>query len=337
MRYHVLVDSRDRDFDVYPTPSSYRVRLPKSYKQVTAARLLSADIPASFYVFSADHGTTTLDVSVSGVPAQLVIPDGNYDTDSMCAQLGASLRAAYPSKTFTVTVSARTMQLEIACTQGDAVAVDTTAYADAPATDWGLGYYLGFPRGAVTAGAPDLTSPGMVNMNPFTYILLDIEELGTVDEGGMYGDVVGRGCFCKLPVYGTSFEYIFRDADTATKPVDCRPPIAKLETLTVRFRLHNGKLVDFRDVEHSFLLELITKDVVQPHSYTGLGAAAGRLGAAPPPLPAPPAPLTRAVHRITPKPDEKRYGIKTYAVWGGLVAAGLSLAFVLTKWLRRPS
>lgn len=257
MRHHVLVDSRDRDFERHPRPDTYRIRLPRSYRNVVGARLLSADVPTSFFVFSAARRTNSMQVRVGGVPRTITIADGNYDPASMQEALGTALAAAYPSKTFALDVDARTMQLLVRCEDGDAVAVDTTRHSTGPATDWGLAYYLGFPRGAVTDAA---RAPGMLNLNPVTYILLDIQELGAIDEGGMYGSAVGRGAFCKIPVPAVSFEYVFRDVDVATDLVDSKPLVPRLETLTIQFRYHDGRPVDFRGVEHSFLLELVTRD-----------------------------------------------------------------------------
>ena len=321
MRHHVLVDSRDRDFELYPAPNGYRVRLPRRYTNVVAARVLSADVPLSFFVFKADHGNTALAVSVGGQAATLTIPDGNYDDQTMLEALGAAFKAAFPAKTFRLEIDTRTYQLVIECVEGDAVAVDTTAYpADqAQWTDWSLAYYLGFPKGVVTEGAP-LRSPGMINMNPVTYILLDIEELGVVDEGGLYGGATGKGCFCKIPVQGISYEYIYRDVDRATDPISTRTLVPRLETLTVTFRMHDGRVIDFRGVEHSFLLEIVTRDPA-PASAAALASLAPVLAAPADessPAPEPPAP---------PPPPPPRRSKRFY-----VAAAAMAVVAALVAW-----
>lgn len=319
MRHHLLVDSRDRDFVAFPRPDTYRLRLPRRYRGVVGARVLSADIPSSFFVFSAARGNTTLKVRLGGVAKTLVLPDGNYDTESMCAELRTALLAAYPANTFAIEVDPRTMQLVVSCYQGGTFAVDTTGVgSDAPPTDWGLAYYLGFPKGALTSGAT-VRSPGMVNVNPVTYILLDIAELGAIDEAGMYGaGGSGPGAFCKIPINAISFEYIYKDLDTATDLVDSRPPVPKLETLTVRFRYHDGKPVDFRGVEHSFLLELVTRE---PSPLPALPALSiqppkPKRKKAPPTVPAPP-----AVPAVPAPPAPPAPNYKKWAMGGAALAA----------------
>lgn len=258
MRHQVLVDSRDRDFTKFPAPNRYRVRLPRRYTNVTGARILSADIPLTFFVFKAEYGNTSLQVTVDGTSATVTIPDGNYDDATILTELSDALDSTFAGNTFTVDIDPRTYQLVITCTQGYTVSVDTTG-APEQYTDWGLAYYLGFPRDAVTSGAP-LRSPGVVNLNPFTYVLLDIDELGIIDEGGLYGSAVGKGCFCKIPVQGVSYDYVFRDIDRAGDVIPTRALVPRLESLTIEFRLHNNRVIDFRGVEHSFLLEIETRD-----------------------------------------------------------------------------
>ncbi|NBS71544.1 hypothetical protein EBT31_21930, partial [bacterium] len=74
----VLVDSRDRLDTPGATSSHYVIRLPSILKRVVSARLVSAEIPASFYIFRNTYGNTSLDVTVNGVAKTVTIPDGNY-------------------------------------------------------------------------------------------------------------------------------------------------------------------------------------------------------------------------------------------------------------------
>ena len=358
-RHHVLVDSRDRDFDVHPTPSTYKIRLPRVYRNVVAARVLSLDAPLSFFAFSAARGTTTLKVRVGDATEVVTIADGTYDVESLCAELRAALEAAFPAKTFSVDVGARTMQLTLGCTQGDAVAVDTTEDGDEGPTDWGLAYYLGFPRGVVTAGTPVLRGPGMVNVAPFTYVLLDIEELGRVDEGALHsGGGVGKGAFCKVPVAAADaasaaanlaanlaanpFRHVFRDRDTATEPVECTPPVPRLETLTISWRFHDGSSIDFRGIEHSFVVELIVRKprplpaLVAPVASASVPRPSGRRPSAPrPSAPRPSASRPQLPQSsIAPQSLQSDTGTRTRRRTAMGVAGGLAVLAGVWYWLR---
>jgi hypothetical protein len=255
----VHVDSRDRDFTRFPDPNSYRVRLPRKYEHVLSARLLGAELPSSYFVFSAALGNTQLTVVHNAVVYIATIPDGNYNRTTMPPALALAMHDA-TTHTYTVTLDDVTGQLTIDSNQPFSIDTRTTAtgVGSAPA-EWGLAYFLGFPKGAVTAYATSVTAPGCASLNPYTYLLLDIDELSNVETGGLFGTEMGAKTFAKIPMDSASFDYVFSGRDphqTLLGTVQYRPPIQKLDRLSVRFRFHNDTPVDFRDVEHSFSIEL---------------------------------------------------------------------------------
>ncbi len=257
----VHVDSRDRDFGIFPKPNDYRVRLPKKYRHVVGARLLGAELPSSFSVFAAALGNTTLAATVNGTSYTVVLPDGNYTQSTFPAALQTALDDA-TSHNFTVSLDAATYQLVIQCQQHDFTFDTTTGAAGVSAdpVEWGLGYFIGLPKGQVSASAGRVLSlPGVLSLNPYTYMLLDVEELNAVETGGLYGTEAGRTTFAKIPLSTTSFEYVFtgRDSHYQTHLASARfRPARHFDRLSVRFRFHDDRAVDFRGIEHSFSIEL---------------------------------------------------------------------------------
>lgn len=250
VRTTVHIDSRDRDYDVYPTASEFSIELPETLKNVSSAVLVSAELPLSYYVFSAARGNTSLTVGLNGTSRTVTIPDGNYTTSSMTTALQAALNAAFSPGTFTVSISGTTMKCTIAAT--GALTVDTTAATKK--TEWGLGYYLGFPRGVVTSGTDSVTGTAVATMNPENYLLLDIEELNGIGQSAMYAlGGSGRRSFAKVPLNGDSYQYNYYDK-TLTY-VDVRPQLTKLDKLRVSIRFHDGTVVDLNGGEWSMSLE----------------------------------------------------------------------------------
>lgn len=261
MTVHVVtIDSRDRDYDMYPDPSNYRVMLPKKYKRVTSARLLTAEIPCTFYVFEAKKKNTTLPIQVGANPrVDVVIPDANYDPNTFCVVLESKLEEA-TDIVWTVLIDSTTMKI----TLSNAYSVDFVVgpWTSTAASEWGLGFYMGFEKETQYASSGgSLTSPLPVQLNPVNYLLLDIEELNGIDEGGLHGSTVGFGSFSKIPVQVNSFDYAYLDCSKMCTPlVYFSPEVPTLDRLRIRLRFHDGRLVDFRGVEHSFTLELHTRD-----------------------------------------------------------------------------
>jgi hypothetical protein len=43
------------------------------------------------------------------------------------------------------------------------------------------------------------------------------------------------------------------------------PPLGKLEKINIKWRFHDGRLIDFNGFEHSFMLEVITGEARLKH------------------------------------------------------------------------
>lgn len=263
-KHILLVDSSLRDRSKYPTPTSYRVELPSVYKQVKTVRLFSAEVPLSFYVFTSAKGFTTLHIGIynSGGSSKLalqtvVIPDGNYTTGTLKTALEAALNAnaLFTSEgvTFTVSVDPTTFKCKITSTPTRKVFVDTTSYASSSnSINWGLEYFLGFPKNEVTEGTT-CAATNVVKLTPYNYMLLDIAEINGMDECGRATNTV----FAKIPMNANSFDVVMLNQDCCTYNTSyLNPFISKLSNLTISWRMSDMSPIDFNDVDHSLTLEL---------------------------------------------------------------------------------
>ena len=68
----VVLDSRDRDVEAFPTPNAYEVRLPDDIQDVSSVRLLAADLPFSRYDVHADNNAVPVRVAL------LALAPGSY-------------------------------------------------------------------------------------------------------------------------------------------------------------------------------------------------------------------------------------------------------------------
>lgn len=266
---HTLtIDSRDRDYDASPSPSQYRIMLPRKYRRVTGARLLTAEIPSSFYVFRSDAGNTTMTMTVASSTEIITIPDGNYNAESFAITLEDALREIFILE-WHVSIDQRTLKLTIS--NDDNVEFTIESWNSIQPTQWGLGYYAGFDKNVTyTSTNSTITSPKPVNLNPVTYIILDIQELNNIDEGGVHGTVVGGRAFAKIPVQVDSFQYAFLDMGVLQSPlVSMNPELPTLDRLHITMRYHDGTLVNFHDIEHSLSLEIHTRELEDPPQNTG--------------------------------------------------------------------
>jgi len=257
----VLVDSRDRDADLYPNPNSYRIKLPSVLRNVTSARLVSAEIPAMFYVFSADRGNTQLRVSVAGGSPEehtITIPDGNYTANTMALAIQTALNTTFTGTTFTVSLDQTTMRYTITNNDSIPIAIRCNEGADGVSTGtytWGLGYYLGFEKTVLEGPAGTVTAPGILNLRPESYILLRIRDLDTVYQTGSDK----RHSFAKIPFSVSSFGINFFDKLLTDNIFN--PTKERLEWLDIELVFYDDSPVQFvGSGEHSFTLEFWTNN-----------------------------------------------------------------------------
>lgn len=258
----LLVDSRDRN--PLQSQSNYSVTLPKVYENVYSVTLRSAEIPQSWYAFSSVAGNTSMTVTVSGTPTTITIPDGNYTASSLATAVQAALVAAYGGGSFTVTYNSTTNLITIAKSSGSftlsfASQVQTKAGQTVPPTAswWGLGYFLGFNKIDYTGSS--ITSLFGVQVTPFNYILMEVDFINKEDETAIDNRMSGRvdGAFAKIPVQPSASGNIiyFREWCCPMNKSVMYPPMSQLRTLNIKFRFHDGTLVNFNNADHSLTLE----------------------------------------------------------------------------------
>jgi len=223
-------------------------------------------MPTSFYVFQQAYGNThfrmTLYDTVNGTSTKTIsIPDGNYNALSIGSTLQTSLDEAFAPRTFTVGVSQSTLQVSIENIDGYEIEIHTDDVETYTAYVKTLPYFLGFRFNTPVKGQ-SIVSHDVVKMNPFTYAMIDIRELGTAShEGGMYGSRYGpsSSVFAKIPINNNSFEYTYWEPQNTTL-IDFNPVVARLDKLTVHWRFHDMTPIDFQNMDHSFTIEFVTKD-----------------------------------------------------------------------------
>jgi hypothetical protein len=274
VRKTIIVDSRDRQMNPGSHAGAYTVTLPAVYQNVYAVNLKSIEIPISFYAFSAAANNTTINVTYNnGIPTNVTIPDGNYSSSTLATALNSAFNTAFGTGNLVATYSTTTSKMTFTGLARFSLNLTPTVPVSANGgnsltsnftTWWGLGYFLGFTGTTYSsASSSPYVVTGVFAVNPFptTYILMDIETLNKIDETSLDDRKSWRvnGAFAKIPMNGNSGTVIFTVPDTGYNPINrtvYNPPISKLTNLVIKFRLHDGRIIDFNGVEHSFTLEL---------------------------------------------------------------------------------
>jgi hypothetical protein len=93
---------------------------------------------------------------------------------------------------------------------------------------------------------------------------MELDYINKQDECSLDTRLSGRtdACFAKIPITGNSGD-IITFKESSFYPLNrsiLSPPISQLKNLSVKFRQHDGSLIDFNNIDHSFTLELELMD-----------------------------------------------------------------------------
>jgi hypothetical protein len=289
VRKTILIDSRDRDPRF--TQSKYTVKLPRVYENVYSVSLRSAEIPYTWYNFSQALGNASFVIEAVGIgvligPQTIYIPDGNYSCESFPCVVENALNTLYGTGEFVVTYDSSTNRLTIQTSATSIITAFTLKFnpvddvqkqsfcnnnfvglVTPTSTWWGLGFFMGFYRKDYTAAIITGTSVGVtsdfsVELYPFKYIIMELDYMNKQDETLIDGRLSGRidGCFAKIPTATCPCEPIYyREFGCCNLNESIMsPPISQLSQLSIKWRFHDGRPIDFNNADHSFMLDIVT-------------------------------------------------------------------------------
>ena len=89
----LMVDSLDRDQRVYPYPTQFKLRLPRTYRNVVRIDIVQVKMLSGFYNISTAKGnnTFTLEESAEGGDTVVTIPDGTYGLQQLIDEIDAQI------------------------------------------------------------------------------------------------------------------------------------------------------------------------------------------------------------------------------------------------------
>jgi hypothetical protein len=82
MTRHLVIDSRDRDYLLYPNSNQYRIEVPQEWKDITALELSLAQIPNTFYNITESNNVFYISDTPNNI-FSINIPEGQYNNQSL--------------------------------------------------------------------------------------------------------------------------------------------------------------------------------------------------------------------------------------------------------------
>jgi len=281
----LFIDSNDRDIERWPSASEFEINCPQNYNNVESLRLSSINLPNFFYNISEQLRTNKMIVYHDISLHTITLEDGYYNY----TQLQATLRTKFTAidNRFDVSYNSINRKFTFIYTQTNGLAFDlrfdlpnnyncikdhykTDVYAQH--SNWGLGYILGFDKAKYTSYPvphnnhthQQLISPNPSDLEDNKCIYIELEKYNKCDEIKPFlyysynnaNSGIVNSAFAKIPIYPFQDNKGLVNDGYFENISYYQPPIDKISKFKLKFRYHNGMLVDFHNFNVSLSLEI---------------------------------------------------------------------------------
>jgi hypothetical protein len=284
----ISISSNDRDVKKFPHSNEFEIVLPENLDYVTSIRLVNASIPINDYVFSERNQNTKLWFRSADTSGELInasykeiqIEGGTFETpNNIGSQLADAMigegisftsnkKITYNNPLHKLTMHPIDKFVEFSFEKGNNYITDCrdkTSNAFDQDIFWGLGYYLGFKKNKTYVIEPNTTYqfPNQLVLTKDTDIFVELENYNNMDEivpflngNKCHGNV--NSAFSKIPISNSIFgTFLNADVDNMIHGVTAfNEPLRQLSKLKIKFRYHDGRLVNFGSAPVSLTLEV---------------------------------------------------------------------------------
>lgn len=264
--YYIVIDSRDRNYDLFPNSSEYQVEFNEVYKDILSIELISAEIPKSAYLINNSNNKIYFE-ETTGIELVATIANGNYTPITLANEIKSVLdtvgNSNYTVTADTILTNKFTITSDLSGGGGVFNLIfngGSERYNNVTRTIYkenSIGNIIGFSRNNLS-GNSSYTGQYQYNLNGENYIFLNIKELENLDS---ITDANGSGTnsFTKitLDVDNTNTKYYKAEHDYISQKIFI-PPLAKLGQMIIKFITYNNDLYDFSGREHSLYFKITT-------------------------------------------------------------------------------
>jgi hypothetical protein len=270
----LFIDSNDRDVERWPSASEFEINCPQNYTNVESLRLSSIMLPNFFYNISEQLRTNKMIVELSGTHYDIKLDDGYYNYTQLATALQSKLQVQQPNfsvnynsvnRKFTFIDSSNQFAFRFDLPNSYNCAKDnykTDVYAQH--SNWGLGYILGFDKKIYTDSSNTIVSPNPSDLEQNKCIYIELEKYNKCDEIKPFlyynynnaNSGIVNSAFAKIPIYTFQDNKGLVNDGYFENISYYQPPIDKIAKLKLKFRYHNGMLVDFHNFNVSLSLEI---------------------------------------------------------------------------------
>lgn len=258
----VVIDSRDRNKSLYPTPQYYELHMDEEIQDVTSLELIGADVPMPEYMVNRRNCNFLARYSTSSATSTITLSFGDYDAPALAEELQRALAAALSGgdpQAFRVKYNARTDNYEVRAKQ---------AFALTFASDSSCARLLGFGKGSQVSSVVDAAGDALfVNVVASSYrrdAIVDRYLVLHIEPAYAKYNPVNMAL-------NKSFAIVPRDSDIMNVQTlhmhrkNFTPPVMKFAKIRVKFLCAEGQPYDFHNQDHRLELRFTS---IRQKKYT---------------------------------------------------------------------
>jgi hypothetical protein len=287
---YVNVDTRFRDEYNYSQLANYNITIPERIGDVKTIKVVSAEIPITFYNISLALGNSffsVTDTTSTAFTKIITIPDGQYTTITLSKEINKQITAQY----YTVgTPNTPNLQYDLSgCVGGtDASGISSSFITknskkatinfaiNADGTNdkfnfksklgWLLGFRQPFYNLAASAPTNSILSEGVIDINGPRYLYLAIDEYNKGNQSSfippLHSSLVNKNIIARIPLFKVG-GYVFGQIMTLNHYTgllsDVRSYTGKIDLLKLNVQLlnENGVVMNLNGMDFSFCLEVV--------------------------------------------------------------------------------
>lgn len=247
----VVIDSRHRNKDAYPSPSKYVIDLDDDIQDVVTAEMTASSVPFKQYMINKRNNAFHFYLVGTNTKHKIVLPHGDYSVEELIIVLTTEMNKIfdvqidynknadkfefYGSQSFVLRFSEYSTQSE-PYNLGKILGFNTIDYGSAPDP---LVKYVAYPE--------KIIGEFRKNFDEKHYILLKISGF-TVHHS--VSQIIDK-TFAIIP------QTMMKQNNISVSQCFIKhfnPPVARLSKLQISFVNPNGDLVDFQNHDHYFIL-----------------------------------------------------------------------------------
>jgi len=271
----VSVDTRFRDEFNYSQLVNYNITIPERITEVKTMKVVSGELPISFYNISAALGNSFFSVTYNGTSKVVTLPDGQYNTLLLTSAINNSLSANFGVSNIIYNLSGDIY--DVSGTASYFITKNNTTLNFAVNSDGTndkfnfktkLGWLLGFRQPSYIIKSPvnSVTSEGLVDINGPRYLYLAIDEFNKGNQSSfippLYKSLVNKNIIARISLnksggydFGRILPFNYTNGLLIS---DQRSYSGKIDLLKLNVQLlsENGTVMNLNGLDFSFCLEI---------------------------------------------------------------------------------